>query len=284
MNIGIVGGGLTGLVTGYGLCKRGHSVMLFEAGPEPGGQVATINIGGGRVEKLYHHIFTSDLDIISIINELGLGQSLQWLDSKVAFFAGNQLHDFVTPMDLLRFNAIGLIDRFRLGLVGLYLQRHSDWRKFEHIAAKDWITKYAGKSNYEAVWGPLLKGKFGESAGDVGMVWFWGKIHQRFASRGEGMQREKLGYLAGSFGLLVDALVKGIADAGGVVRTNCAVKRIFIEGSKAVGLEAGSGGEKLPFDAIVATVPSPVLLRLAPELPNDYAARLRLARYQAALC
>lgn len=283
MKIGIVGGGLTGLVAGYELSKKSHSVALFEAGPELGGQVGTISIGGGRLEKYYHHIFTSDLDIIHLIEELGLGESLQWLDSKVGFLIGNRIYDFVTPMDLLRFSPLGLTDRLRLGLVGLYLRRYTDWRKLEHITAKEWITKYAGKRVHELVWGPLLRGKFGESSNEVGMVWFWGKVHQRFASRGEGMQREKLGYLAGSFGRLIDSLAQRILNAGGAIYTGCAVNRILIEGSKAIGLEAGAG-ERYPFDAVVATVPSPAFLRLAPELPNNYAARLRLARYQAALC
>lgn len=40
----------------------------------------------------------------------------------------------------------------------------------------------------------------------------------------------------------------------------------------------------MPFDAVVATVPSPIFLRLAPELPAPYADNLRSVEYQSAVC
>ncbi|MBI2906032.1 MAG: NAD(P)/FAD-dependent oxidoreductase [Chloroflexi bacterium] len=284
MKVGIIGGGLTGLVAAYDLTKNGHSVSVFEAGPELGGQVGTMTVGGGRVERYYHHIFTNDADIISLMDELELTKDMQWLESTVAFCVGNKIHPFVTALDLLSFSPIGFIDRVRLGLVGIYLQRYTDWRKLEHVTAKEWIIKYAGRSNYENVWGPLLKGKFGDTADEVGMVWYWGKVHQRFASRGKGMQKEKLGYLSGSFGRIADGLAQRIQSVGGVIRTGRPVSRVVVENGRVTGLQSGADSQADPFDAVIATVSSPILLKLVPELTGDYAARLRLARYQAALC
>jgi protoporphyrinogen oxidase len=138
---------------------------------------------------------------------MGLGDRLSWRESKVGFFRGGRIYNFVTPGDLLRFSAVSPIDRVRLGLVGVYLRRQKNWRRYENVTAQEWIKKWAGRRNYDVVWGPLLRGKFGSRAGDVSMVWFWGKIFLRFASRGGGVsQKEKLGYLMGSFGLLNDAL------------------------------------------------------------------------------
>jgi protoporphyrinogen oxidase len=132
------------------------------------------------------------------------------------------------------------------------------------------------------MWQPLLRGKFGERADEVGMVWFWGKIHLRMASRGKGMQKEKLGYLDGSFGQVTDALVNQIRNAGGEIHTSSPVERIAVEEGRVKSLEMG--GQVVPFDAIIATVSSPAFLNMTPQLAPDYAQKLKGVNYQAAAC
>ena len=105
--------------------KRAASRM-FEAGPELGGLVRTFTVGGERLEAFYHHIFTTDTTIVRLINDLGLGDQLTWRDSKVGFYNGGKLYNFVTPMDLLKFKPLPLIDRVRLGLVSVS-DRPLDW-------------------------------------------------------------------------------------------------------------------------------------------------------------
>jgi protoporphyrinogen oxidase len=286
VKIGIIGGGLAGLSAAYRLCQRGFQVHLLEAGPNLGGLVDTFEIGGGRIEQFYHHIFSNDTNIMALIDELGLADRLDWRESKVGIFYDGRVYDFVTPLDLLRFTPISLIDRLRLGLVGgLWLRWQKNWRPYESITAKEWIIKHAGQRNYDVVWGPLLRGKFGQRADDISMAWFWSKIHLRFASRKGGRQKEQLGYLMGSFGLLVDALAERIRQMGGVLETGRPVQRVTVEDGRAVALETGEGkGERIPCDAVLATVPNQVLLGLVPQLPEDYATKLGAVQHQWALC
>lgn len=284
MNIAIIGAGVAGLAAAYRLSQDGHQVTLFERGLEIGGQVATFKVSGERLEKYYHHIFTSDGDIIRLLDDLGLSADLQWRESKVGLYHGGRIYDFVTPKDLLSFSPLSLINRLRLGFVTLYLRRYKNWRKLEGTTAAQWIRRYAGQRNHDVVWGPLLRGKFGERAPEIGMVWFWGKIFLRFASRSRGMQKELLGYLAGSFGRMVDVLGERITEAGGKILTNTAVERILTEDGRAVGLQTtGAAAGTYHHDAIIATVPSPAFLKIAPPLPEDYAEKLRKARYQTAV-
>jgi protoporphyrinogen oxidase len=280
MKIGIIGGGIAGLSAAYELGKKGHQVAVFEKEPELGGQAATFEVAGARLERFYHHIFVSDVDIIQLVHELGLGEKLMWLDSGVGFLHQGRIYDFVTPWHLLKFRPVSLVDRVRLGLVTLYLRGNKNWSRLEGWTAQEWITRYAGRRNYEVVWGPLLKNKFGASFQEVGMVWLWGKVHLRLASRAKG--KERLGYLRGSFGLLIDALQEQILTAGGKIYTSSPVSEIMVQDGKAVGLKVGE--QVQPFDAIVATVPSPVFLEMAPQLPTEYANKLDEARYQAAIC
>jgi protoporphyrinogen oxidase len=131
-----------------------------------------------------------------------------------------------------------------------------------------------------------LRGKFGQRADDVSMAWFWNKIHLRFASRKGGAgQKEQLGYLLGSFGLLVDALAERIRQMGGVLEMGRPVQRVIVEDGRAVALEAGGEkGERIPCDAILATVPNQTFLGLVPQLPEDYATKVGAVQYQWALC
>ena len=281
MKVGVLGGGLAGLTAAYELAKKGHQVLVFERAPYLGGQASTFEVEGTRLERYYHHIFTGDADMAKLIEELGLADRMQWLESKVGFFHQGQIYDFVTPMDLLRFKPLGLLQRIRAGLVTVYLQRFGDWRELEDFTAQEWIRKYAGQQAEEVIFAPLLRAKFGEYADQVTMAWLWSKFKDRVGSRSKGMTRELLGYMEGSFQPFIDALANGIAAHGGKILTGTPAERLTIEDQKVKSVTAG---DVWPVDRVVATVPSFVFLEIAPDVPDEYAAQLREVSYQTAMC
>ena len=293
MKVGIIGGGVGGLTAGYELVKRGHQVAIFERGPILGGQASTFNVGGGRLERAYHHLFTSDTHMTGLIEELGLKDRLVWIASKTGFLYKDRIYPFVTAGDLLRFTPVSFLDRVRMGLVTVYLQKRyklndpkKRWLALEKYTAKEWMMKWAGKRNYEVIWGPLLRGKFGSSADEISMVWLWSKFATRVTSRKGLAGKEMLGYPIKSFGEIMDTLEARIRQAGGEIYTRASVNRVVVKDGRAWGLEvqlAEGAAQERPFDKIVATVPSFVFLKLAPGLPEDYAAKLKAARYHAAV-
>ena len=282
----VVGGGVGGLAAAWELAKAGCEVRLVEAGPELGGQVRTLEIGGGRIEAFYHHIFRSDSFIAETIAELGLGGDLEWIDSRVGMLAEGRVYPFTTAGDLLRFDRVSPLTRLRLGLTALWLRRVSDRHRYDGVKAKDWIVAKVGEEGYERVWGPLLRAKFGPHAPEIAMTWFWSKIYLRFASRPGGpLAREQLGYLRGSFGRMVDALAGAIEARGGVVEAGRPVRRVLTAGGRATGVELepdaeGGAPARVEADAVIATVHSGVLPRLAPDLPAEYRALLDALEYQ----
>ena len=278
----VIGGGVAGLGAAYELLNRGHQVTLYEAGDRFGGQVRTFEVGGGRLEIFYHHLFRSDTTVIELINDLGLGDDLEWIESSVGLAVNGRNYPFNGPFDLLRFDRVSLVTRIRLGLAALWLRRIDDWRGYEGKRASDWIVKAVGQSGYDAVWGPLLRAKFGRHAEDVAMVWFWGKIYLRFASRDEGLlAKERLGYLKGSFGRLVDALVEDAQARGANLVVDAPVDRIVVEDGRAVGVERDGVLERA--DLVIATTPSMIFRRLVPDLATmapAYDALLQRVQYQ----
>ena len=287
MRVGIIGGGAAGLAAAYELTKQGHYAEVFEAAPFLGGQASTFEVGGGQLERGYHHLFVSDTAMTELIHELGLGDQLAWLESKVGFYHSGRIWDFATPMDLLRFKPLTLLQRLRLGLWTFALQKTRNWQKFEGVTAQDWLTRHLGAETYRTIWEPMLRGKFGEYYDQISMTWLWGKIYLRVASREKGLQKERLGYPMGSFGEVFDRLGERIVEQGGAVHISARVNRVAVDDNGgATGLEvqlAGQEAEVREYDAVIATTPSYVFTRLVSNLPPDYLDKLVNVRYLAAV-
>ena len=286
MRVGIIGGGAAGLAAAYELTKQGHYAEVFEVAPFLGGQASTFDVGGGRLERGYHHLFVSDTAITELINELGLGHKLAWLESKVGLYHSGRIWDFATPLDLLRFKPLSLPQRIRLGLWTFALQKTRNWQKFEGVTAQDWLTRHLGQEIYQTIWEPMLRGKFGEFYSQVSMAWLWGKIYLRVASRRNALQKERLGYPMGSFGEVFDRLEERIIQQGGAVHLSSRVSRVVVDDGVAVGLEvqlSGQEPEVKSYDAVIATTPSYVFTRLVPQMPQDYLDKLVNVRYLSAV-
>ena len=283
--IGIIGGGYAGLTAAYELQKLGYDVTVLEKYGTWGGQAATLPLLDTRIEYFYHHLFGSDTHVLGLMDELGIGDQLRWIESKVGWFSDGQIYDLVSPLDLIRFRPLSLFNRIKLGLMYLYLPRVNDWQSLERITARDWIMRYMGQEIYDLFWGPLLRGKFGDMADQVSMTWLWGKIKVRGSSRQGASAKELLAYPEGSFEIITQALVDHLKENGAELRLN----------EQAIGLTTDPDNPRkvsgvltkkgtYPFDVVIATVPGYTLLEIAPPaMDEEYANLLRSVHYQAAL-
>ena len=286
MRVGIIGGGVAGLAAAYHLTKEGHFAEVLEVAPFLGGQASTFDVFGGRLERGYHHLFVSDTEIADLIQELGLGGKLAWLESTVGFYHGGKIWDFASPMDLLRFKPLPFLDRIRVGFWTFILQKTKSYSKFEGVTARDWLSKRMGRRGYEVIWEPLLRGKFGEFYDKIGMTWIWNKVTLRVASRKGAGQVEHLGYPMGSFGEVIEVLAARIAQQGGVIHTSASVTQIVEADGSATAMEVqleGGETERREYDAIIATTPSYVFTRLAPAMPPEYQSKLENVDYLSAV-
>ena len=99
MKIGIIGAGAAGLTAAYELGKKGHEVVVFERAPFVGGQASTFDLNGSKLERGYHHLFLSDVDIIDLVKELDMGEILQYSDSSVGTFYDKKIYKFGSSWD-----------------------------------------------------------------------------------------------------------------------------------------------------------------------------------------
>ena len=179
MRVAVIGAGVAGLVAAHRLGEQGVECDVYERWPGLGGQAATLDVGDGvLLERYYHHLFTSDRHIAALYDELGMPDELEWRPSSVAFFVDGRSRPFTTPLDLLRFRPLSLRSRLRMGLAVVKLQRGPrEVGPFEGETARTWIEREMGGEAYAKVWGPLLRGKFGDRADDISMAWLLSLIH-----------------------------------------------------------------------------------------------------------
>lgn len=259
MNITIIGAGLTGLTAAYELTKAGHTVTILETTDTIGGLAQGVPFEGTMLEPAYHHIFKTDTDIIGMTEELGIEDALRWNDSSIGLYFDEVLYPFMTPFDLLKFKPLNLVQKIRLGLVVLWLQKTRRWERYAHIPAAEWMRKRCGKRAYEVVWKPLLQGKFHQYADQVSMAWLWARLHIRGNSKEKGDTTEQLGYYAGGFHTFVMALADAVKKQGGTIRLNTPVQSIQRTNNH---VEVIVEGETLQSDRVIATTPSGVFAKL----------------------
>jgi protoporphyrinogen oxidase len=292
--VAIVGAGVTGLVAGRDLARRGFAVTLVERWPDVGGQASAFEVAPGVwLERYYHHLFPSDREIVALHDELLPGR-LEWLPSTVSIWTRGRNYPFVTPRDLLAYSPLPLTDRVRLGLALLRLVARTDWERMDDIGALAWLRRTCGEPALRAVWLPLLLGKFGDDAERIPLAWLWSKFVLR---RGKGARagREELGYPRGSFREICVAVADDVRRNGGSILLDREVVRLDADGDqfvlrcaapgayrRAIGTSVAESGHEVRADLVILTTPTTGTATIA-EWPEDYRARLEAWTYRAAV-
>lgn len=270
--IAVLGAGALGLTVALRLTQRGDQVVVFEREPVPGGLAAGFQPAGPDgpwLEKFYHHLFQSDHRAIALIEELGLGPDLTWHRPRTVVLRNGQLHQLDSPISLLRFRPLPVLDRLRMGVGLAYLKSLGTPARLEGARAAPWIRGQMGDAAADVVWDPLLRAKFGDAADTIALPWFWARVHDRTS---------KLGYLGGGFQRLYDALAERITAQAGEVHLGREVKSVVRAGDKLVVTHTeasaqGADGMTDAFDLVVSTFPTRITARLAPDLPADWQER-----------
>jgi protoporphyrinogen oxidase len=279
----IVGAGFTGLTAAYVLAKQGYSVRVIESDSTVGGLAGTFQFADGvKLEKFYHHWFNNDIYVPELVKELGMEGDVIMLPTRTGMYFNGQMWKLSTPMDLLRFTALSLIDRVRLGLLVFQVRCIKDWKTIEHLSIREYLEALCGKNVYRVVWEPLITSKFSIFAEAVNAVWMWKKLVLRGSTRND-KGDEELAYFKGGFGRLADAMVVAIEGAGGEVSVNKKVIGVQANDKRIIGLQTND--EEVLGQQFLFTPAFPIIANILESVaPPVWLSSLRKVRYLGNMC
>jgi protoporphyrinogen oxidase len=254
----IIGGGLAGLAAAYRLAGM-DEITIIEKENELGGMASSYSVlksnnGAYHIEKYYHHIFAGDQELISLIEELGLGDRLEWLQGTTGYFLNGKICPMNTPVEILR--ALPVLDAVRLTWLVLKAKMIKDRTPFDGITAKQWIIDTAGESVYNNFFLPLLSSKFGDNKERVSAAWLLGRVQIR---SNRGAKGERLGYMRGGFQALIEAMANKLKEKGCKILKG-SIYRIDINNEFVRGVLVD--GKRIECDRVISTVAPNVLKKI----------------------
>jgi protoporphyrinogen oxidase len=263
MKIAIVGAGIAGLAAAHDLIKQGHQIIIFEAADYVGGLAAGFKEShwDWSVERFYHHWFQSDSAILGLIDELGWSNQLVFPRPVTVMYHKDKFYPFDSIPSALMYPGLGWgFNKVRFGLVNLAIRFTNNWQALEKFTVDEWMRKYAGDTAYEAVWEPMVIGKFGERyARQVNMAWMWARLKAR---------TPRLGTFTGGFQAFSDQFAAFLKGKGVQIHLNTPVQSIRKNPESGLTITTSIGEEI--FDQCLVTSSPSLMARMAPELPKQY--------------
>lgn len=279
-HVAIIGAGIAGLAAAYDLSEAGHQVTVYEAAPQVGGLAAGFKAPhwDWSLEKFYHHWFASDKHMLGLIERLGWREQVVFPRPYTVVYFQGKFYPLDSYVEAFKFtlSKFGPIDLVRFGATGVFLKLTPRWQPLERVTADAWMRKATGERIYNALWRPLLVGKFGEANLDVvNMAWLWARIHARTT---------RLGTFVGGFQAFVDKFAAVLRGRSVEIRLGTAVTQIRRAEAGAAGrLTVATADSSEDYDAVISTSSPALMAQLAPDLPASYSASLRNLKSMGAL-
>jgi protoporphyrinogen oxidase len=278
--IAIIGAGIAGLSAAYDLTRAGHQVIVYESLPQVGGIASGFKAPhwDWSLEKFYHHWFQSDKYMLGLIDELGWSDDVLFPRPYTVVYINGEFQplDSITEAAKFTLRHFPIWDVARFGFVGLYLRLTPWWRPLEKTTADAWMRKWVGERVYNALWRPLLVGKFGEENLDVvNMAWLWARLKTRTT---------RLGTFVGGFQVFLDRFAEVIRSQGADIRLEMPVQAIRSSNAEKGGrwaIVTTTGTET--FDAVISTSSPQMMAEMTPELPDSYTSKLRALKSMGAV-
>jgi protoporphyrinogen oxidase len=246
--VGVLGGGISGLASALHLARRGVHVTLVEADSLLGGLGSSFEYDGVSIERYYHCMLPSDESLLALLRDVGLDKSVVWRPTSMGFMVNRQVFALDGPWDVLRFSPLSLVDRLRLGWMGIRARSGGAPDELDNVTARQWLTQLSGERVYEKLWRPLLEAKLGDKAHGIPALWLASRIVREKRSN-----TEVKGYIPGGYRAIVAAIADRLRQLGAEIRTKTPVESLEWSGDGvAVHGRDGSLGR---FDAVVAAAP-----------------------------
>lgn len=265
MKVLVLGGGLAGMAAADKLLDQKHEVTILEKEKFLGGMASSFSHGSVSIPKHYHHVFFHDNITKHYLRRFGLLNSMAWTRIRMAIAVNRKVYNFTSPLSLLKFDYLSLYGRFRYGLFGAYALGFMNPAHIPNsMDAAEWLSRYAGTEVRDKLFFKLYaKNKFNISLSSISAKQFAFRL-----KAGEALGY--FGYPHGGLQSLVDGLEKSLVGRGCVIKKSFRIRSVDVKNFKVNSISA---------DVIINTIPPPVFLGVAKNLPDSYASRISKVRY-----
>jgi protoporphyrinogen oxidase len=254
--VGVIGGGIAGLAAAFYLQRAGAEVELFESAPSFGGLGSSFRYAEHDLDRFYHVILPTDYHLLELCEALGVRDRIYWKEASLGFFYRRRLYGLRGPLDLLRFGAVPVWDRLRLGFTALYTGYLASSAGLDDVTSIEWLRKLSGRRACERLWRPLLEAKFGDAYDRIPALWYWTTFN-----REKGTSKEVKGYIHGGYRGLTDRLVKWLVSHDVALHSSAPISSLDLGPDGRPWVTTSSGAYE--FDRVISTVPLADLSRIA---------------------
>ena len=279
--IAVLGSGPMGLACAMELLSNGCDVDVYERDDRIGGMSASFDFDGLAIERFYHFICKTDAPLFDLLDELGIANRLHWVDTKMGFYCDGKLYPWGTPLALLNFDKIGLIDKFRYALHVMATKSVRDWRALDRVDAATWLKRWLGERTYRVLWERLLHLKAHEYSERLSAAWLGTRIKRVALSR-RNLFQESLGYLEGGSDALLARMREYVESRGARIHLSASIERVITTAGRVAGIVVN--GVEQAADTVLSTAPIQYVPRLVPDLPEEFTSRIRAIENIPVVC
>ena len=275
----IIGGGFAGLAAAVDLAELGTKVLLLERRAFLGGRAYsfTDKVTGDTIDNGQHLMMGCYHHTLAFLNKIGASDKVKFQPNpRVDFLSESEGHasfacpSLPAPLHLLaglsRLKTIGWSDRIKALRVGLALRTMNGNRaRLADITVREWLNELGQSEKMQSrFWDLVALATLNEAPEIASADMFARVLDQAFmhAKQDSTMVISRVGLSD----LYTTDAVRFIAERGGEVRLNAAVKTIDLADNRAVGVTL-SNEERIVADTIISAVPYFMLKdMLAPEI------------------
>jgi protoporphyrinogen oxidase len=282
--VAVLGGGVAGLSAAWKLAEAGVAVHLYEAAPVLGGMAGSIRREGYIWDFGPHRFHSANPAIIQTLEDL-LGDDLRIRSRKTRVFFMNQLYDYpLNASNLLanlpkRLAAISLLDFMRTWAKQRVRPQPDD--SFE-----TWVVNRFGRRLYDIYFGPYTAKVWGRDPSKLSASWaaqrvavvdLWDLLlrvmHLRRGDNGfhHSEFKNRFWYPKNGIGQIAEGLAERARKHGAELSTGARITAVEHDGTaiRAIHYRKGDETVRQECDAVVSTLPLPLLVQLLKPAPNE---------------
>lgn len=295
--VAVLGGGVAGLSAAWKLAEAGVGVDLYEAAPVLGGMAGSMRRGDYIWDFGPHRFHTTNPAILSMVRDL-VGDDLLDRHRKTRVFFMDALYDYPLTASNLLTNLPKTLAVTSL-LDFMWTRAKQRIRPTPDDSFESWVVNRFGKRLYDIYFGPYTAKVWGRHPRELSASWaaqrvavvdLWDLLlrvlHLRRGDNGfhHSEFKDLFWYPKYGIGQIAEGLAQRASNHGANLLTGARITAVEHDGSAIRAIHYRKGDEDLrqECDAVVSTLPLPLLLQLLqPAPPEEVLVAARSLSYRA---